>query len=236
MIEYFKRLKNISYNDFLNNIKENLKNNKKMFIITANPEIFMLGKRDSLVNEILLSDKTTCVCDGIGLVKAARMLNIGVKERITGIDLSYDLLKEANEKKYKVAIIGSKEEVIEKLKDVLKNDYPNIIIDKIDNGYIENKDDFFKKLDADIVLVGTGMPSQEKLIYKNYDKFNKGIFMGVGGSLDVISKSKKRAPKIFQKLNIEWLYRICLEPKRLKRFYNNNIKFIFEVKKIRKEK
>lgn len=66
----------------------------------------------------------------------------------------------------------------------------------------------------DIVLVALGIPLQEKLIYKHLDQFNKGIFVGVGGSFDVISGHKKRAPKIFIKLNLEWLYRILKEPKR----------------------
>lgn len=58
--------------------------------------------------------------------------------------------------------------------------------------------------------------------------------MGVGGSFDVLSGYKKRAPKIFIKLNLEWFYRILREPSRLKRFYKNNIKFIFEVKNQKK--
>ena len=80
-------------------------------------------------------------------------------------------------------------------------------------------------------MVALGIPNQEKLIYKHLSKFKSGIFIGVGGSFDVISGSKKRAPKLFIKLNLEWLYRIVTEPKRLKRFYNNNIKFMLKVKK-----
>ena len=127
-------------------------------------------------------------------------------------------------------------EVIDKLKKVLHDKYSNINLVKIENGYIKNKDNFFdeiSKLEPDICLVALGIPNQEKIIYKHLNKFKKGIFVGVGGSLDVISGSKKRAPKIFQKLNIEWLYRIVREPKRLKRFYDNNIKFILKIKRIK---
>jgi len=86
-------------------------------------------------------------------------------------------------------------------------------------------------LKPDVCLVALGIPVQEKLIYKHLDKFEKGIFVGVGGSFDVISGTKKRAPEFFIKCNLEWLYRIAKEPKRLKRFYNSNVKFIFAVKK-----
>ena len=85
------------------------------------------------------------------------------------------------------------------------------------------------KLKPDICLVALGIPEQEKLILKYYDKAEKGIFMGVGGSFDVLSGCKKRAPRISIKLNLEWLYRIIKEPKRLKRFYQYNLKYLFYV-------
>ena len=101
---------------------------------------------------------------------------------------------------------------------------------------MQDKDKVFReisKLNPDIILVALGIPIQEKLIYKHLNEFNKGIFVGVGGSFDVISGHKKRAPKIFVKLNLEWLYRIICEPKRIKRFYNNNVKFLLKVRKIK---
>ena len=73
------------------------------------------------------------------------------------------------------------------------------------------------------------------LIYKYYDKFDKGIFVGVGGSFDVLSGTKKRAPKIFIKLKLEWLYRITTEPKRLKRFYKSNVKYLKKINELKKE-
>ena len=87
------------------------------------------------------------------------------------------------------------------------------------------------KLKPDILLVALGIPMQEELIYRHMNEFNKGIIVGVGGTFDVLSGTKKRAPKIFIKLNLEWLYRIIKEPSRLKRFWNNNVKFIFKVRK-----
>ena len=87
------------------------------------------------------------------------------------------------------------------------------------------------KKKPDICMVALGIPYQEKLISKYFDKVNKGIYIGVGGSFDVMSGTKKRAPKIFIKLNLEWLYRIMTEPKRLKRFWNSNVKFMFKIKK-----
>ena len=75
---------------------------------------------------------------------------------------------------------------------------------------------------------------QELLINKYYDNFDKGILVGVGGSFDVLSGSKKRAPQFFVMHNLEWLYRIVTEPSTLKRFYRGNIKFISIIRKVNK--
>ena len=92
-----------------------------------------------------------------------------------------------------------------------------------------------KEAKPDIILVALGIPAQEKLIYKHLKAFDKGIFVGVGGTFDVISGTKKRAPQIIQKLNIEWLYRIIGNKERIKRFYDSNVKFIFKLRKLAKE-
>ena len=220
MLKYFKKLYKEGATSFYEIVAHNLKTEHKMFIVTANPETFTYGTKNSDFNKLLLASETTLIPDGIGIVKSANMLDFDVKERITGIDLATKLLELAQENHYK-----------------LKEKYPHIELVKTENGYTENKDLFFEelaKLNPDICLVALGIPNQETLIYKHLSKFKKGIFVGVGGSFDVLSGHKKRAPKLFQKLNIEWLYRIIKEPKRLKRFYNNNIKFIFKIKKLKK--
>lgn len=238
MLKYFDKLYKKGQEEFYNLVQKNMNNNKRMFIVTANPETFSYGENDTEFDKLLLDKNTTLIPDGIGIVKAANILDYKVKERITGIDLATNLLEICNKNKYKLALIGAKAEVISALVEVLKNKYPNIQIVKIENGYTDKKDDFFEelsKLNPDVCLVALGIPAQEKLIYKHLNKFEKGIFVGVGGSFDVLSGTKKRAPKLFQKLNIEWLYRIIKEPKRLKRFYNNNIKFILKIRKMKKE-
>ncbi len=233
MEKYFKRLYSKTSEEFYLEVDQNLKKEKRMFIITANPETFTYGKKDEMVNELLLSSNSTLIPDGICIVKTAKILKYPLKERITGIDLATHLLEIANNNnKYKLALLGAKPEVLKALKDVLKTKYPHIKLVMAIDGYNEDYNSFFNELakeKPDICLVALGIPYQEKLIYEHLSQFKKGIFVGVGGSFDVLSGTKKRAPKIFQKLNLEWLYRIIKEPKRLKRFYNNNIKFVFKV-------
>ena len=237
MLQYFEKLYKNGATSFYEIVAHNLKTEQKMFIVTANPETFTEGSNNKDFDKLLKDNNTTLIPDGIGIVKAANMLNFDCLERITGIDLATKLLELAEENHYKLALLGAKPEIIEALTKVLNEKYPHINIVKTENGYTENKDAFFDdlvKLNPDICLVALGIPNQENLIYKHLAKFKKGVFVGVGGSFDVLSGSKKRAPKIFQKLNLEWLYRIIKEPKRLKRFYNNHVKFIFKIKKLRK--
>ena len=236
MKELFDKLYSKSEESFYKMLNKNLKSNKKMFIVTANPETFMMSENDEEMKKLLLDRDTILVPDGIGIVKAARMINYDVKERITGIDIANKLLELGDKQKKTIYLFGSKQEVIDSMKNVIKEKYSNLTVVGATNGYEKDKDKVFEKIakqKPDIVLVALGIPAQEKLIYKHLDKFDKGIFVGVGGSFDVISGHKKRAPKIFIKLNLEWLYRIIKEPKRLKRFYDSNVKFLFRVKKYR---
>lgn len=236
MRELFDKMYKKEEKEFDKILYNNLSKNKKMFIVTANPETLMKSETDKELNKLLSDKETILVPDGIGVVKALKILNYDVKERIAGIDIANTLLKYGNELNKSIYLFGAKQEVIDAMKEVLKKDYPNLELVGSSNGYVNDRDKIFKeiiKLKPDIILVALGIPHQEKLIYKYLDKFDKGIFVGVGGSFDVISGQKKRAPKLFIKLNLEWLYRIVCEPKRIKRFYESNIKFIFKVKKMK---
>ena len=237
MKKIFNRLYKNTFNKFCEEMYEKIDNNEKTFIITANPETFMLSEKDDEMKTMLNDSKVILVPDGIGVVKAAKMLGISVAERIAGVDIAKKLLEYSNKKKLKVYLFGSKQEVIDSMKAVIKRYYNNINLVGATNGYVDNKDLEFeniKKYCPDIVMVALGIPHQEKLIYKHLNEFDKGLFIGVGGSFDVLSGRKKRAPKIFIKFNLEWLYRILCEPERIKRFWNSNVKFIFKVKKIAK--
>lgn len=234
MKKYFEQLYSKSSKEFYKYLEKNLIDNKKTFIVTANPETFMKAKNDEELHNMLIDEDVLKVPDGIAIVKVANWLGYKIKERITGVDIAVKLLEFGNKQKKSIYLFGAKEEVIIALKEKLSSVYPNLEIIGSQNGYIKDKDKAFKEIikkKPDIILVALGIPAQEKLIYKYLDKFDKGIFVGVGGSFDVISGTKKRAPKIFIKLNLEWFYRIACEPKRIKRFYDSNVKFIFKALK-----
>lgn len=232
MKKYINRLYKKDFNSYCNMIKNDLKNDKKRFIVTVNPETLMMSKKDEEVRRLLTNRAVSLVPDGIIVVKTSKWLKMPVKERITGIELMQELLNIANANSYSMYLFGAKKDILTTLVKRIKEEYPHINILGSTDGYVKNKDAIMKKiikLKPDICLVALGIPEQEKLILKYYDKAEKGIFMGVGGSFDVLSGCKKRAPRIFIKLNLEWLYRIIKEPKRLKRFYQYNLKYLFYV-------
>lgn len=232
MIKYFEKMYKGSRNQFHKSVRENLKSDTKMFIVTANPETLMIAEENDNFKKALLDNNTTIIADGIGVVKGAKMLNYNIEETIPGVELCSKLFEYCNELKKSIFLLGAKNDIVNKLVNIINSKYPNAIICGYENGYIENKQAIFNKIETlhpDVVLVALGIPQQELLIYNNLDKFDKGIFVGVGGSFDVLSGTKKRAPKIFRKLYLEWLYRIIREPKRLKRFFSNNIKYILKI-------
>ncbi|MEG0283084.1 MAG: WecB/TagA/CpsF family glycosyltransferase [Clostridia bacterium] len=238
MREYFEKTYIDTASSFYKLVRNNLKKEVKTFVVTANPETLMMAEGNLEFKKVLLDKETIIIPDGIGVVKGARMLGFNVKERIPGVELSEELLKYANELNKSIFLFGSKKEVIEKMKELIETKYPNIKIAGLEDGYVENKDEVFKRIieaKPDIILVALGIPNQEMLIYKYLKDFDKGIFVGVGGTFDVLSGVKKRAPKIFISLHLEWLYRLIKEPKRIKRFYESNVKYINIIKKENKK-
>ena len=237
MLRYFEKVYAEGPKKFEQLLDKRLKNEEKTFIVTANPETLMIGKSNKEFDAVLCDSDTIITPDGIGVVKGAAMLNYPVADRVTGVDIVKYLFKILNETGKSLYLFGAKPEVVKALADRIGLEYPHIVLSGYADGYVKDKDEIFKDIiekQPDVVLVALGIPAQELLIHKHYDKFTKGIFVGVGGSFDVLSGMKKRAPKFFVNHNLEWLYRICKEPKRMKRFYKSNVKYLSEIKRIKK--
>lgn len=234
MKKYLKRIYSKSQKDYYALLREYLENDTKKFIITTNPESIMMAENDSVMDEMLLDESVDLVPDGIAVIKACQMLGVDVTERITGVDIADFLLSELNSQKKSIYLFGAKPEVVETFVKKIKDEYPDVHIAGYSDGYVKDRDAVFDEIvksAPDVCLVALGIPHQEKLIYKHIDRFEKGVFVGVGGSFDVLSGCKARAPQFFINHNIEWLYRITKEPSRLKRFYNSNVKFMLKMRK-----
>ena len=200
-----------------------------IWIVTANPEILLFARSDEAYAAVLRQADIRTV-DGFGLWLCLRLA--GQKtERVTGVHLSESILREAAKNHWRVALIGGGEGVAQTAADRLKKRYPDLNVHAEQGGSIslDGTDDdcgeearhrltFF---DPQILLVAFGHPRQERWIQKHAHAFpNAKAVIGVGGTLDFWAGIAKRAPRSFQILGLEWLWRLVREPRRWKRIWN----------------
>lgn len=186
-------------------------------VVTANPEIIMLARRDEYFARIL-AEAELVTADGIGLVIASKILGTPLAERVTGIDLTQNLLGLAALKGWGVYFLGARQEVVQKAVDNIKCMYPGLRISGYHHGFFADSEteviESIKKASPDILLAALGMGKQEKWIYEHQRELGVSVAIGVGGSFDVFAGAVKRAPVWMQKAGLEWLYRLITQPSR----------------------
>jgi len=180
------------------------------FVVLPYSEFIVRAQKDEKFKNILNS-ADFCLCESQGLYLAAKFLGKKIKEPINGVELIYKL-------QGKIFLFGGKDEVIKKVKEKLNSEVVGA-----ENGY-QDSDKIIEKINQvkpNILLVGLGSPKQEKWIYENLKKMpSVKVAIGVGGAFDFISGRVKRAPKFLQKIGFEWLWRLVLQPKRMKRIFD----------------
>lgn len=211
---------NLSFDEFTSLLFERMQTKEKTFVVTANPEIVMYANVDESYKQMIMQ-ADFIVPDGIGIIKAANKLNTPLKERVTGYDTTIRLLEKMNDTTLSVYVLGGKEEVLEKAVQTINNDYPNVSIVGCHHGYFDWDDETItaniKETKPDLILVALGFPRQEQWIQEHFDMFDYGVFIGVGGTIDVLAGTVERAPMFWQKIHLEWLYRLLKQPSRWKR-------------------
>lgn len=236
MRQLFEKLYKKDADSFYQLLEERLLAEKKTFLITANPEVFMQINKDAGLKKKAMDENTIITPDGEGVVHATRKLGYDIWGKIAGVDTVEKLFGMCDRHSRSLFVLGSKQEVLDELKKKLEKEYPGMKIAGMVNGYGFDENAVFASIQEekpDVVLVALGVPKQEEVIAAHLEDLEKGIFVGCGGSLDVLSGTKKRAPKIFIKLKLEWAYRLMKEPKRIKRFYDSNVKFIMDINKLK---
>ena len=161
----------------------------------------------------------------------------GSIRRIPGIDLMLKICEIAENKNYKVFLLGAKPEIISLAAANIKKKFPGLNIVGLYHGYFNEEDEtkvIEKIQDAhpDILFVGLDIPRQEKWIYRNIKRLSAKVVMGVGGSFDVISGKLRRAPKWIRICGLEWFFRFLQEPWRIKRIINLPV-FVYRILLIR---
>ena len=203
-------------------------------VITINPEMIENAAKDKDFADII-SDADLVIPDGIGIEIGLRILGYKIK-RIPGIEFGKLLLEKSVDEGKTVALIGAKPFVAEQAVKNLKNEIEGLQIVYSHDGYFNDEDEIIEGLaysKPDIILVALGSPKQEFFIKKLKPKLPKSVMIGLGGSFDVWAGVVKRAPMIWRKLGLEWLYRTLKEPERFRRIFPTLPLFVVKVFKER---
>ena len=190
------------------------------FAIAINAEKVITCSRDSNVQETI-ERATLRYPDGAGVVVAMRLKGVR-STRVAGADLWLEVLRQARGQRLSVALIGAKPEVLITTQRRLKAEFPGVSVLVAKNGYdgTRDLDALTRELAAakpDLVFVALGSPKQELLIERFRNVHPAGFYMGLGGSFDIYSGAKKRAPLWMQRRGLEWLFRFLSEPSRAPR-------------------
>ena len=207
----------------LEQVSKYVENGDKVHTIFAsNPEKNYSVPKDAFLYE-MFKKADILIPDGIGMVLASRFIYNADVQRVPGCELMQEICNMSAEKGYKIFIYGAKKEVNESAVDELKVRHPSIQIVGSQDGYLGDDEmngliDRINASNAQILFLALGSPKQEMWISKYRDQLkNVRVCQGIGGTLDVLAGTVKRAPDFFCKMGIEWLYRLVSEPKRLKR-------------------
>lgn len=221
------KVDSITFDEALKKAELLINQKKPAQIVTVNPEFIVEAKKDLFFKNII-NNADISTPDGIGLIFASNILKMPLKERITGVDLTWALLKLAEDKGYSVFFLGGKEGIAKEVVKRVQHIHPNLNIAGYHSGSPDelNTYEIIESTKPNILFVAFGAPKQEKFIYNlihdespiHISNF-ESLCIGVGGTFDYIAGKVKYAPKWMRKLGLEWLYRLFTQKNRFKRIF-----------------
>lgn len=207
---------------------------KTAYCVTPNAEMAYEALRDEQFCNVLNSADLV-LPDGAGVVLGAKILKTPLKQKVAGIEFAQNMLSVCEELGSRLYLLGSKPGVAELAAEKMLEKHPELIICGTADGYFSGEAEVIRKINdaaADVVYVCLGAPKQENFMFRHRDELNVRLMAGLGGTLDGIAGTVKRAPKWMIKLQLEWLYRLMKEPRRLGRMMRLP-KFVFAALKKR---
>lgn len=229
------KIQNISKSDLLQNLSEGV-------FITPNVDHLVKLQKDREFYEVY-QDADWVVCDSKIVSLASKFLGMPIKEVIPGSSFFTDFyLYHKENENVKIFLLGAAEGVaLQAMQNINTKVGREIVVGAHSPsfGFEKNESEceeiirLINSTEANVLLVGVGAPKQEKWIAKYKDQFsNVKLFMALGATIDFEAGNIKRAPKILQKLAMEWLYRMCVDPKRLvKRYLVDDLPFFYYILK-----
>ncbi len=189
------------------------------YVVTPNPEVVSLARADSEYRDIL-NGADLVLPDGIGIVYAAGLMGRSLSGRVPGIDFASGLAGALARDGRRLFLLGAKPGVARQAAENLKKDCPGLEICGVHDGYFTESAPVAEAIrlsGADVVFVCLGAPKQEKWIAEHGPSTGAHLLVGLGGTLDVFAGRVKRAPVLWQRAGLEWLYRLIRQPSRLGR-------------------
>ena len=230
-----------SFEDAINYTNYLLDSNYSAHVVTINPEMIEQAIKNEDFSAII-NRAELIIPDGMG-IKIALKINGYNQQRVPGIEYSKRMLEICAQKNIPVALVGSTKNIVTKAIENLKKEFPSLNVVYFRDGFFSQDEEIqifneIKESGAKFILAALGSPKQEFFIDNARNVIKNAVWVGVGGSFDVWSGEVKRAPLIFRKLGLEWLYRAINDPKRLGRIFPTLPIFLIKViiDKVHKEK
>lgn len=225
----------VTLSELIYELEEVIKKDEHIHLHTVNVDHLVIAHKQKNFKQVM-KNADIIVADGMPIVWYSKLIRKPLPERITGVDLSYLLCEKSAQSNFKLFFLGAKDGVGNQAKVNLEKKYPGVqIVGVYSPTPAEINDDLksqkivemINDSGTNVLLVALGAPKQEYWISKYLPYLKTNINIGVGATLDFMSGNIKRAPVLFQKIGLEWLYRLCSEPKRLfKRYIINDSYFI----------
>lgn len=225
-----------TFDETMKKIGQFIKQGKPRKIFTYNVALHVWARDKPELKKIY----RTCdilPCDGVGMYYASKILGDPVPEVVNGSDLFFRLLEVGPKKGYRVFLLGTKDEILERAVANAKEQYPGIKIVGWHNGFFSLREEpavaeMIRKAKPDLLFLAMSSPKKEEFIERNIKTMNVPVTIGVGGSVDILAGVYTRAPLWMQKAGLEWFYRFIQEPRRMwKRVIVTSSVFIFLVMK-----
>ncbi len=201
--------------------KDLIENSNKSckIIVAPNTEFIMRAQEDREFFDIL-KQAELATPDSVGVMIGGKLQKKPFKERIPGQAYFREIFRLAEKEGWTIYLLGGKDDVPYKAKNKLQNDFPNAKIVGVHEGFFEkdSEDDVIKEINSlkpNILFVAMGAPRQEKWIFRNRDRLQVDVATGQGGTFDYEAGKIRRAPKWIQKIGMEWLWRLILQPSRI---------------------
>jgi N-acetylglucosaminyldiphosphoundecaprenol N-acetyl-beta-D-mannosaminyltransferase len=190
-------------------------------VVTLGTEMVVYAQRDAEFRQIVNASALS-VCDTVGVLYRARRRSNTMRSRVTGIDLISHICERASKEELPIYLLGGAEGVAADAAAILEARFPGLPIAGTHHGYFSESQSTaialaIRASGARILFTGLGFPRQERWLARHLAETGCGAGIGVGGSFDVISGRVERAPRLWRRFGLEWLYRLLREPHRWRR-------------------